>query len=432
MKGVVKFVPWILVMVFLLGVLIVGGTALQVQTGTWSAASNMAEARDGASAVLISDGQILITGGSDANGPLATAEIFNKDGSFSATTTMNVARSKHISAVLSDGRVLVAGGITSGGAATNAAEIYDPVAKSWSSVAGGMSEARSGHTGTYLSDGRVLVAGGTSAGAVSSTLEIFDPSTSRFSFAGVMSSARKDHAAALLFAGRALIVGGSDGSNALASVDIYDPGSKSTSSGANLPSPRTGLSATSLLDGKVLVAGGNDGANDLASAEVYDPTAGSWAAAAAHLATARRNHLAFRLPNNNGVLIAGGRSGSNALSSAELYLPWADSFKATGSMTAARTGAAGSPLNRDGILLVAGGNGLASAELYGFATVQTRKAEYTPGQTVIITGSGWQPGEMVSLSLHEDVNPPFHADRTLTAVADSSGNIFNNQFSPEP
>lgn len=52
-----------------------------------------------------------------------------------------------------------------------------------------------------------------------------------------------------------------------------------------------------------------------------------------------------------------------------------------------------------------------------------------PGETVIITGSGWQPDETVSLLLQEV--PKTHDDRMLEATADAAGNIFNDQFAPE-
>src|SRR5207244_10029396 len=58
------------------------------------------------------------------------------------------------------------------------------------------------------------------------------------------------------------------------------------------------------------------------------------------------------------------------------------------------------------------------------------RPDYSPGETVTFTGSGWEPGEVVSLLLHED--PTTHPDRTLTATADPLGNIVNNEFSPEP
>src|SRR2546426_8362279 len=64
------------------------------------------------------------------------------------------------------------------------------------------------------------------------------------------------------------------------------------------------------------------------------------------------------------------------------------------------------------------------------ASVKTDKPDYSPGETVTFTGSGWEPGEVVSLLLHEDTT--LHADRTLTATADPLGNMFNNEFKPEP
>ena len=62
-------------------------------------------------------------------------------------------------------------GVTSGGAVTNTAEIFDPVAGTWTSVTGGMVEARSGLTAALLHDGRVLIAGGNNGTLVSSTVE---------------------------------------------------------------------------------------------------------------------------------------------------------------------------------------------------------------------------------------------------------------------
>ncbi len=397
--------------------LLVKAAVLQVPTGTWAPTANLADARANSSAALLSDGRILITGGDGARGPLATAEFFNTDGSVSPAAPMNVARSGHISVVLQNGRVLVAGGTVAGGGATNAAEIYDPIANTWTSLAGGMMEARSGATASLLQDHRVFIAGGNNAGVVSSTIEIFDPVAGSFSFAGALSSPRTQHALALLADGRILIIGGSNGTIPVASTDIFDPVAGTVAPGPSLARPRSGHSATTLLDGRVLVAGGHnivtnaDGsttATDLASAEIFDPSAGTFSPATNTLATPRQGHLAFLLPHNNNVLIVGGTSAGAPIASSELFAPWQGTFSATSSLTTARSNAAGSALQQDGLLLVAGGkdaatppNALASTELYGFATVKTDKADYAPGTTVTITGSGWKPGETVTLTLVE-------------------------------
>src|SRR2546427_4303835 len=396
-----------------------------VATGTWVAAGNMSAARSGACRVALNDGRLLISGGADANGPTATADLFSTTGSWSAAASMNSPRSHQSCAVLQDGRVLVAGGTTSGGGITNSAEIYDPSAGSWAQ-AGLMNDARSGATASVLQDGRVLIAGGQNSGGASNTLEIFDPNSGNFSNAGTMSSPRQDHAAAVLSDGRVLIVGGSsDGTNALSTTDIYDPQAGSVSPGPAMSMPRAKATATTLLDGTVVVIGGSNGTNDLASAEFFDPAANNFNATGS-LATARSKHSAFLLPNNNEVLVVGGQSAGNDLASAEIYIPWQKAFQATGAMATPRSDASGAALTKvDGRVLIAGGSS-ASAELYGFATVKTDRQDYAPGETVTITGSGWQPGETVTLTLVE--SPLIDTHGPFTTVADGNGNISNSSF----
>src|SRR5207302_4280292 len=48
------------------------------------------------------------------------------------------------------------------------------------------------------------------------------------------------------------------------------------------------------------------------------------------------------------------------------------------------------------------------------------------GETVVMTGTGWQPGETVSLVMHEV--PTFHPDPTFTAVADANGGWILSEF----
>src|SRR5713101_8358397 len=428
-----------------LGHLVKAGV-LHVPTGTWASGGAMSQPRAGASAAPLQDGRVLITGGDTGAGPTATADFVGNDGFASAAPQMGAPRSLHISVTLQDGRVLVAGGFTSGGVA-NSAEIFDPALNSWSGVAGGMVEARAGAAAVLLNDGRVLITGGQgSSGTVTQSAEIFDPASGAFSFVGALSSARKSHAAALLSDGRALIVGGSDANNnILATSDIFNPLTGAISAGPSLSTPRQGLSATTLLDGRVLVAGGNNtlvnpngssSSVDLASAEILDAGATAFSTSASALLTARSGHQAFLLPHNNSVLIVGGTSNGTAIASAELYIPWGGSsqsgiFQATTSMSTARSNATGSALQQDGVLLVAGGKdasgaALSSTESYGFATVKTDAADYPPGTTVNITGSGWQPGETVTLTLVE--SPLIDTHGPYPVVADANGNVTDSSF----
>jgi hypothetical protein len=70
-----------------------------------------------------------------------------------------------------------------------------------------------------------------------------------------------------------------------------------------------------------------------------------------------------------------------------------------------------------------------TAESLTYATISTDRSDYSPGTTVTMTGTGWQPGETIQIVIHED--PMLEADLTLTAVADSAGNIINTQFQPD-
>jgi hypothetical protein len=434
-------------------------SSLQAPSGSWIAVGPMNSARSGASAVLLQDGRILVTGGDDANGPSNAAEFFGANGSFSLAAPMNVPRSRHISVAFQDGRILVAGGITSGGSASSTAEIFDPIANSWTNIALGMMEARSGATASLLPDGRVVVAGGQNGTFISSTIEVFDPSLGAFAFAfaGTMSSPRTQHAMAVFTDGRVLIVGGNNGTAPVGSTDIFDPIAGTVSAGPSLSVARFGHSATTLLNGLVVVIGGNNGnANpaqmDVTPAELFDPAAATpaFTTLASTLATPREGHLAFLLPNNNNVLIVGGASGGAAVASAELFTPqespqgvWTYVFGPTGSMTAARSGGTGatnqvsstsSVMQRNGVLLIAGGkdangNALNSAEAYGFPTVQTDQGDYPPGTTVNIAGSGWKPGETVTIQIVESPLIDTHGPYSVTA--DANGNISDSSFSTD-
>ena len=70
----------------------------------------------------------------------------------------------------------------------------------------------------------------------------------------------------------------------------------------------------------------------------------------------------------------------------------------------------------------------------GQATVTTDRLDYPPGDTAIITGTGFQPGETVTLQVLHAVgdslgtDPQYH--QPFTAIADSVGNIYATWWVP--
>jgi hypothetical protein len=417
-------------LLFICGLLI-SAVVPSVPSGTWQATGDMAAPRTGATATLFPDGRLMIVGGTDASGePLASAEFYNADGSVSAAPSMSVARASHAAIFLYDGRLLVTGGRVSGGGITNSAEVFDPLTNHWQTLSTTLLDARAGHTVSQLPDGSVLIAGGEDCSGPVSALEVFDL-YNNFNAAGSLAAARKDHAAAVLPDGRVLIAGGTgyaaDSSLVtLNTTEIYDPATNSVAAGPSMSAARAKHSATTLLDGRVLIAGGDNGSNDLASAEIYNPATGAISATDS-MSAPRSGHTALLLPNNNAVLIAGGTSTGNDVATAELYESWNNAFKSTGSMTSVRTGAASSATSYDGLAMLAGGSNLPSTELYGFATVKTDKDDYSPGDVVTITGTGWEPQEAVTLHL---IDSQGGSSQNLVATADGSGNIVNNSFIP--
>jgi len=151
-------------------------------TNLWSATGSMSQPRESDDIccheqVLLNTGEVIAIGGYSA-GVLDTVEKLNPAvGQWSFQTPMSAAREGgHTATVFADGTVLVVGGLDDFGPVSSA-EVYDPTADSWLTIAP-PSTARSWHSATTLSSGQVLVAGGTDANGALVAAELFDPSAS--------------------------------------------------------------------------------------------------------------------------------------------------------------------------------------------------------------------------------------------------------------
>jgi hypothetical protein len=332
-------------------------------------------------AVLLHDGRVLICGGtSDANigGVLASAEIYDPvAGTFTPTGSMKVARQGHTATVLSNGQVLVAGGSQNIGFRSElaSAEIYDPNAGTFREI-GAMTTPREGHAATLLRNGRVLITGGSPNGiSTTSTAEMYDPRTGSFTAIGLMGVPREAHSATLLRNGKVLIAGGGRGGMpggyiAYATAEIFDPASNTFSTlAAQMTVDRVGLAAAPLDDGRVLLAGGKSGKilspfgggnllslTPLDTAEVFDPESNSFRAVGKMQVT---HYLGVATKLNNGmVLIAGGWTATGGTIGgqrfADLFDPSLNNFSGGGNLHVARFNQT-STLLPNGDVMVAGG-----------------------------------------------------------------------------
>jgi hypothetical protein len=153
--------------------------------GSFAATGSPFVARESHTATLLLNGKVLITGGNEFNGyptwltPTATAELYDPvTGAFAKTGNMTVGRTQHTASLLSDGRVLVVGGSTNIGSGTAtttttlaSADIYDPGTGIFSPT-GNMASPRAGHTATLLAAGKVLITGGQNDQSAQATAEL--------------------------------------------------------------------------------------------------------------------------------------------------------------------------------------------------------------------------------------------------------------------
>ncbi len=194
-------------------------------TNGWQPIEGLNKYRTQYVTVPLADGRALITGGENVDQvSFSSTYVFDPAGeTWSRSGLLGTARTSLSGAALHDGRVLVAGGYFDNGGPTGGirpdavltafhagsgihdvdiptfavamatAELFDPVAGTWSST-GPMRYARFGAPAVTLADGRVLVFGSAGYGGSGidvdgrshDSAEMYDPATGRFSQAGTL------------------------------------------------------------------------------------------------------------------------------------------------------------------------------------------------------------------------------------------------------
>ena len=148
--------------------------------GTWTTAGQLITPRFVPSAILLSNGQVLVAGGLTSNGTTASCELYDPNTKTSTLTGSMLLNRYCMQAVLmADGKVILTGG-RDGGASSNyfgECELYDPASGTWS-VTSSMKQARTMGVFARFSDNTVLAAGGrnTPEGLATGS-EILDPVT---------------------------------------------------------------------------------------------------------------------------------------------------------------------------------------------------------------------------------------------------------------
>lgn len=357
----------------LAGIALLFVTSLAWGSPPWIPAADMASARVFATATLLRDGRVLVAGGQNGDGILATSEFYDPAlNVWQVGPSIFVGRTGHTATLLTDGRVLIAGGLTALSPPPSAMTglLYDPADGEWHTTPGSM-VIRAAHTATLLDSGKVLVAGGWNGDPMADA-KLFDPSNGTFSDAGSMSTPRYDHVAAKLPDGRVLVAGGGTGSGGMAptaTVEIYDPASNSWTQAADLAFARRLPAVVVMSSGKAMVIGGVAGNVPVAATEIYDAASNSWSSSGS--LSSGRGYLSATLLPGGSVLASGGSGSTGPSDQSDLYRPATGQWTYAGSMLETRSQHV-ALLLPDGQVLVLGGVGtsyLSSAERYEWNSI---------------------------------------------------------------
>jgi hypothetical protein len=344
-------------------------------TNTWRPAAPMLSARSLAAATLLTNGDVLITGGEryepgsgQVLSPEAAAETYDP-----STNTWTPFPSPELGEVselvrLPSGWLFALGVSGKESEPTLAGALYDPATDTWERTAAA-AHPRHGATLALLQDGNVLAIGGftvelapdeSRVETAQDTVEEYDPLTNTWRELAPLAEARSFGTATVLPDGEVFVDGGEHRISRLAvlhiteghiwyvidvppmiadgvtSAEQYDPATNRWVSLAPMAQPRSAQTTTLLDDGSLLVTGGDQcgtgGCLDsppwvpscsgdgcaAASAELYEPNTGAWTFTPPVISG--QEHTATLLPNG-AVLVTGGhvREGTFVFSSAEIY-----------------------------------------------------------------------------------------------------------------
>ncbi len=238
----------------------------------------MQYARYSHASVTLRDGNVVLFGGvygsaygESSTFAVKTCEMLNvTTGKFSCIGEMNKERKSATAVLLSNGLVLIFGGYDNKAKHLKCCELFDPATGIFTMCKGKMKQTRTCATASLLPNGLVLICGG--GKERDGSTELYNPRTDKFTAGPYMNKHFSEHTATTLPSGKILIAGGGHECSA---TEIYDPATNSFSSGPAMNARRYGHFAALLPDGTVLIGGGGFDDADR-STEIYDPISNSF------------------------------------------------------------------------------------------------------------------------------------------------------------
>lgn len=280
---------------------------------------------------------------------------------------------------------------------TDTVEVYDPSSDRWSTAR--PLPAPLHHAGAAALDGHVYVIGGFTTGFLSlwtpvKTAYRFDPAVGGWTELPTMPTARGALGLAAI-EGKLYAVGGIGDDGNTGAVEVYDPKTNEWSRKAPLPTPRDHL-AVAAARGRLYAIGGRlngSYSRNLDVVEVYDPEEDRWRTAAS-LPTARSGIAAGVIQDT--IYVVGGEGPDGTFATNEAYSPGQDRWRTAAPMPTARHGLGAAVL--DGRLYVLSGGP-------------------TPGGSFSNVNERFDPPQLQASPLRTDRTPVRHVGTVMALLA---------------
>ena len=286
----------------------------------------MSQARSSFTATLLSNGEVLVAGGSGTITVEVSTELYNPStGQWTPTGSLMQARYDQSATLLPNGEVLVAGGLSPGAGTVATAELYNPSTGTWKTT-GSLNVSRAQAAAALLENGEVLIASGLTLSngieTILASAEVFNPSTGQWTLAASMSRGTTSPAGALLSNGDLLIAN---------AAQFYNPTTAAWVNTGALPTKiaENPIRATLLGTGNVLASGtvcsySGCGHVPTNACFLYTTATNSWSVTAG-MNQSRIGHTSTLLPSGQALVVGGYSRGvgnpATILGSAELYTP---------------------------------------------------------------------------------------------------------------
>ncbi len=150
-------------------------------SGEWSDAGALQHARAWSTVVQLDETNVLVASGSPEYTTTETGDL--STGVWTSGPRLTAIGTLSSAVVLSDGRLLLGGGYGDDDPSLSTVGVFDPAAGDWSPISD-MRYSRADHTYNLLSNGTVLVTGGRSLSGPHRDSEIYDPETDTWRLAG--------------------------------------------------------------------------------------------------------------------------------------------------------------------------------------------------------------------------------------------------------